>query len=81
MRSLRELLKEKNIGSLRTYTIAYNEVICAPNVVGYAFEDGVFIVYEVDERCRRSIVGKFQNEEDAVNGAFRLIKAFYAFGR
>lgn len=81
MRSLNELLKEKNITSLRTYSIAENKMIQAPNVIGYAYEDGAWIVYEVDERCQKTVYKKFHSEEDAVNELFRLIKAFHSLGR
>lgn len=81
MRSLSEMLKEKNINSLRTYSIAENKMIQSPNVIGYACDDGDWIVYEVDERCQKTIYKRFQSEEEAVNEAFRLIKAFYSVGR
>ena len=81
MQSLSELLMQKNIKSLRSYTIAENRIIQSPNVIGYAFEDGVWIVYEVDERCQKRIFGKLDSEEDAIKAAFRVIKAFHNTGR
>ena len=81
MRSLNELLKEKNITSLRTYSIAENKMVQSPNVIGYAYEDGEWIVYEVDERCQKTNYKKFHLEEDAINESFRLIKAFHSLGR
>lgn len=81
MRSLSELLKEKNINSLRMYSIAENKMIQSPNIIGYAYEDNEWIVYEVDERCQKTIYKKFHSEEDAINESFRLIKAFHSLGR
>lgn len=81
MKSLSDLLAERNIGSLRTYTIAENRIIQMPNVIGYAFEDGVWVLYVVDERCQKTVYKKFNSEEDAINESFRLIKAFHSLGR
>lgn len=81
MRSLGELLKEKNINSLRTYSIAENKMIQSPNVIGYASENDLWIVYEVDERCQKTIYKKFNSEEEAIKESFRLIKAFRSLGR
>lgn len=81
MCSLSELLKEKNIKSLRTYQIAENRMMQFPNVIGYAHENGYWIVYEVDERCQKMIYGKFHSEEEAIRESFRMIKAFYSVGR
>lgn len=81
MQSLSDLLKGKNINSLRTYSIAENKMIQSPNVIGYACDDDAWIVYEVDERCQKTIYKKFNSEEDAISESFRLIKAFHSLGR
>lgn len=81
MCSLSELLKEKNIRSLRMYTIAENKMIQSPNVIGYARDENGWIVYGVDERCQKTVYKTFGSEEEAINESFRLIKAFHSFGR
>ena len=81
MSLLKDLMKEKNIHALRTYTIGDNSVIIAPNVIGYAFEDGNWVIYDVDERCHKVIYKRFDTEEEAVRELFRLIEAFHFIGR
>jgi len=81
MCSLSALLKESNISSLRTYCIAENKHIQRPNVIGYVYENGFWNVYEVDERCQKTIYKKFDLEEDAIRESYRLIKAYHSLGR
>ncbi|MBR5479873.1 MAG: hypothetical protein IKU84_06805 [Clostridia bacterium] len=81
MRTLSELLAEKNITSLRTYMIAENEMIKTSNVIGYVYEDGAWIVYEIDERRQKTVLKRYQTEEEAINESFKLIKAYHYMKR
>lgn len=81
MKSLAELLEEKNIKKLRTYQIAENELLQCSNVVGYAFENDSWIVYIVDERRQKAVLKTFDSEEEAILEAYRIIKAFHYVGR
>ena len=81
MVTLSSLLKENNINSLYSYSIVENRMLQEPSVVGYAFEDGAWIVYDIDERWKKTIHQKFSTEEEAIQETFKLIKIFRVLGR
>lgn len=81
MRTLSELLKEHNISGLRTLRIAENKMMDEPDVIGYAFEDGEWIIYMVGSRGYKTVAERLATEEEAINKVFALIKAYYNMGR